>query len=113
MDTNSIPELSGGMQYQLQIYFAGTQNIKLQLPVSFEELEKKAAEEMKPEAFGYIAGSAGAETTARNNISAFNRWQIIPRMMGDVSKRTIAVELFGVGSSLCLDIFPNTVATIK
>ena len=51
------------MQYQLQIYFAGTQNIKPQLPVSFEELEQKAGEVMKPEAFAYIAGSAGV----RNN----------------------------------------------
>ncbi len=112
MNTNTIPELSGGMQYQLQIYFAGTQNIKLQLPVSFEELEKKAGEEMKPEAFGYIAGSAGAETTAHNNKSAFNRWQIIPRMMGDVSKRSIAVELFGVQFPTPLLLAPVGVLSI-
>ncbi|MEO8861322.1 MAG: alpha-hydroxy-acid oxidizing protein [Ginsengibacter sp.] len=112
MDTNTIPELSGAMQYQLQIYFAGTQNIKLQLPVSFEELEKKAGEEMKPEAFGYIAGSAGAETTAQNNKNAFNRWQIIPRMMGDVSKRSIAVELFGVQFPTPLLLAPVGVLSI-
>ena len=93
---NSMPEtLSGGMQYQLQIYFAGTQNIKPQIPVSFEELEKKAGEMMTPEAFGYIAGGAGAEATIGNNKEAFNKWQIIPRMMGDVSERSIAIELFG------------------
>ena len=96
MNTTEISQLSGGMQYQLQIYFAGTQNVKPQLPVSFEELEEKARETMSPEAFGYIAGSAGSEITATNNREAFNHWQIIPRMMGDVSKRTIAVELFGV-----------------
>jgi lactate 2-monooxygenase len=91
-----IPEpLSDGMQYQLQIYFAGTQNIKPLLPVSFEELEQKARELMNPEAFGYIAGGAGAETTMSNNKEAFNKWQIVPRMMGDVSKRSIEVELFG------------------
>ena len=50
---------------------------------------------MNPEAFGYIAGGAGAETTMRNNEEAFNNWQIVPRMMGDVSNRSIAVELFG------------------
>ena len=89
-------ELSGGMQYQLQIYFAGTQNVKPQLPVSFEELEQKASEIMSPEAFDYIAGGAGAETTILNNKRVFNKWQIIPRMMGDVSNRSIGVELFGV-----------------
>jgi isopentenyl diphosphate isomerase/L-lactate dehydrogenase-like FMN-dependent dehydrogenase len=96
MNTNTPSQLSGAMQYQLQIYFDGTQNIKPQLPVSFEELEQKASEVMKPEAFGYIAGSAGAETTTYNNKEAFNHWQIIPRMMGDVSHRSIAIELFGM-----------------
>lgn len=96
MDRKTTEQLSGGMQYQLQIYFAGTQNVKPQLPVSFEELEKKASEVMKPEAFAYIAGSAGSEITTYNNKAAFNHWQIIPRMMGDVSKRSIAIELFGM-----------------
>ena len=86
---------TGGMQYQLQIYLEGMQNIKPGQPVSFEELEKKASEVMKPEAFAYIAGGAGAETTAYNNLQAFNKWQIVPRMMGDVSVRNISVELFG------------------
>src|SRR5688500_7478666 len=95
MNSSTTAQLSGSMQYQLQIYIAGTQNIKLQLPVSFEELEQKARERMTPEAFAYIAGGAGGESTIDNNKEAFNKWQIVPRMMGDVSKRSIAVELFG------------------
>lgn len=96
MDTIQSSSLSGGMQYQLQIYFAGTQNIKPPLPVSFEELEKKASEVMTAEAFGYVAGSAGSEATTDNNKEAFNHWQIVPRMMGNVSKRSTAIELFGI-----------------
>ncbi|MEP6594649.1 MAG: lactate 2-monooxygenase [Ginsengibacter sp.] len=96
MNPSTPLPLSGGMQYQVQIYFDGIQNIKPQLPVSFEELEQKAREVMTSEAFAYIAGGAGAETTIHNNKEAFNKWQIVPRMMGDVSKRSIAVELFGV-----------------
>ena len=96
MDTTTTEQLSGSMQYQLQIYFDGTKNIKPQLPVSFEELEQRASEVMKPEAFGYIAGSAGSEITTSNNKEAFNHWQIIPTMMGDVSQRSIAIELFGM-----------------
>lgn len=93
----SIPsQLSGGMQYQLQIYLAGTQDVKPELPVAFEELEEKAREVMTPEAFAYIAGSAGSEITTLNNKEAFNHWQIVPRMMGDVSKRSIEIELFGM-----------------
>ncbi len=96
MDTNIFSQLSGGIQYQLQIYFAGTQNVKLQLPVSFEELEQHASEIMKPDAFDYIAGSAGSEISTSNNKEAFNHYQIIPRMMGDVSQRNIGIELFGI-----------------
>ena len=96
MDTKTTEQLSGGMQYQLQIYFDGTQNVKPKLPVSFEELEQKASEIMTPEAFAYIAGSAGSEITTYNNKESFNHWQIVPRMMGDVSQRSIAIELFGM-----------------
>ncbi len=86
---------SAGMQYQMEIYFAGTQNVKPQLPVSYEALEQKAREVMKPEAFAYVAGSAGSEITTWNNKEAFNKWQIVPRVLNDVSKRSIEVELFG------------------
>jgi isopentenyl diphosphate isomerase/L-lactate dehydrogenase-like FMN-dependent dehydrogenase len=79
----------------MQIYMQGVQNIKPRLPVSFEALEKKASEIMKPEAFAYIAGGAGAETTMHNNSRAFQKWPIVPRVMGDVSQRDISVELFG------------------
>jgi len=96
MDTSGATGAADATQYQLQIYLAGTQKIRPQLPVSFEQLEQKAAEIMRPEAFGYIAGSAGSEITAVNNGAAFNQWQIVPRMMGDVSQRSIAIELFGV-----------------
>lgn len=95
MNTPVIEKLTGGMQYQLQIYFDGSQNKKPQLPVSYEALEQKAREVMKPEAFAYIAGGAGAETTMQHNIAAFHKWQIVPRMLEDVSKRSMEVELFG------------------
>jgi lactate 2-monooxygenase len=103
---------SEGMQHQLQIYFAGTQNIKPQLPVSFEALEQRARELMKPEAFAYIAGGAGSEITMRNNIAAFNHRQIIPRMMGDVSNRDIGIELFGKKLSTPLLLAPVGVLSI-
>lgn len=95
MSTPIMTKLSNGMQYQLQIYVAGIHNKKPLLPVSYEALEQKAREVMKPEAFAYIAGGAGAETTMQHNIAAFNKWQIVPRMLGDVSKRSMEVELFG------------------
>src|SRR3954453_5162230 len=95
MNPATVTKASEGMQYQLQIYIKGTQNIQPRLPVSFEELELKAQEIMKPEAFAYIAGGAGSEITMYNNKDAFNKWKIVPRMLNDVSQRSIEVELFG------------------
>ena len=112
MDISIPAQLSGAMQYQLQIYFSGTQNIKPKLPVSFEELEQKAREVMTPQAFAYIAGGAGAETTMSNNKEAFNKWQIVPRMMGDVSNCSIAVELFGTKLSSPVLLAPVGVLSI-
>jgi lactate 2-monooxygenase len=50
---------------------------------------------MSPEAFAYVAGSAGLEATALANRAAFDRWQVVPRALGDVGERTLHVDLFG------------------
>jgi isopentenyl diphosphate isomerase/L-lactate dehydrogenase-like FMN-dependent dehydrogenase len=84
-----------GVQYQMQIYMKGIQKIKPKLPVAFEDLEQKAREEMKPEAFGYIAGGAGGGSAMKNNASAFDKWQILPRMLRNVSQATSKIELLG------------------
>ncbi|SFB68174.1 isopentenyl-diphosphate delta-isomerase [Halobiforma haloterrestris] len=65
------------------------------LPPRFEDLEAAAEETLEPEAFAYVAGSAGAERTERENREAFSRWRIVPRMLRDVADRDLSVELFG------------------
>src|SRR5439155_8510585 len=47
------------------------------------------------QAFAYLAGGAGAETTMRANREAFERRRIVPRVLRDVSARDLSVELFG------------------
>lgn len=95
MENSNTPAMSLGMQYQLQIYFKGAQGVLPKLPVSPDELEKAAEKVMKQNAFGYIAGCAGSESTATNNKTALDAWRIIPRMLTDVSKRDMSIELFG------------------
>jgi len=80
---------------QFEIYLAGQGGTKPPRPISVEALEDKAREAMSPEAFGYVAGSAGSEDTYRANLEAFRRWRIVPRIMRDVSRRTLDVEVFG------------------
>ena len=81
--------------WQKEIYLNGFAGKKLSAKASFENLERKAKKEMSKEAFAYIAGGAGAEATMQANRNAFNRWQIVPRMLRDVSVRDTSIELFG------------------
>ncbi|MDB5310451.1 MAG: Lactate 2-monooxygenase [Gemmataceae bacterium] len=64
-------------------------------PGAVEELERQARGEMKPEAYDYLTGGAGAGDTLRANREAFRRWRIVPRVLRDVAHRDLGVDLFG------------------
>jgi lactate 2-monooxygenase len=81
--------------WQKEIYLNGFAGKKLSVKASFEKLEQKAKKEITKEAFAYIAGGAGSEATMRANRSAFDQWQIVPRMLKNVSERDTTLELFG------------------
>jgi lactate 2-monooxygenase len=84
-----------GRDTQSAIYRGGAVGRMPVVPSSWTELEATARRTMSADAFAYVAGSAGRETTADANATAFNRWQIVPRMLRDVSTRDLSVELFG------------------
>jgi lactate 2-monooxygenase len=65
------------------------------VPVDIHELERQAKAKMPAEAWAYIAGSAGIESTASSNRSAFENWQILPKMLRGVAERSTEIELFG------------------
>jgi lactate 2-monooxygenase len=90
-----ISPIPSGMQRQQQIYTLGLTGGALSVPVSLSLLEQKAKDVLSAPAFDYVAGGAGGEATMRANGEAFYRWRIVPRMLRDVSKRDLSVELFG------------------
>lgn len=65
------------------------------MPVDPGRLERAARRRMGREAFAYVAGGAGIESTVRENRAAFERWRIVPRMLRGVAERETSVELFG------------------
>ncbi len=81
--------------WQKEIYLNGFAGQRLRVSVDPTALEQQAKAAMSPEAFAYIAGGAGLESTVQNNRSAFEKYKIVPRMLRDVSVRTTSVELFG------------------
>ena len=80
---------------QKDIYIKGISGDKPKIPTDFKNLEAKAAEKINEEAYAYIAGGAGLEDTMKENRQIFNQWRIVPKMLRDVSKRDISIELFG------------------
>jgi lactate 2-monooxygenase len=93
--SQSSPPQSWGLARQMGIYMAGLNGKLPSTPLSFEELERQAQDKLSPQAFGYIAGSAGSEDTAHANRAAFQRWRLVPRFLRNVLQRDLSVELFG------------------
>lgn len=81
--------------FQLEIYGRGVEGQRPELPLVAAELEQRARDALSPEAFGYVAGGASAEQTMRANLRAFERRQIVPRMLRDVSTRRLATTVLG------------------
>ncbi|MBJ8339812.1 lactate 2-monooxygenase [Antrihabitans sp. YC3-6] len=81
--------------FQNEIYLQGLGGSTPELPTNLTKLEALAEQVMTPEAFGYVAGSAGAESTAKANLDAIRDWRIVPRMLRDTGTRDLSVELFG------------------
>ncbi len=84
-----------GRERQSEIYVQGLSGARPGVPVDLEKLEAMAREVMTPEAFAYVAGGAGLESTIFENRESFERWRIVPNMLRDVSVRDTSVELFG------------------
>jgi len=92
---NRTPTAGIGMDRQISMYLAGLDGIRPGYPVSPDGLDNEAAGIMKPEAYDYVAGGAGSETTISANRLAFMRRRIVPRMLRDVSVRNMEIRLFG------------------
>jgi isopentenyl diphosphate isomerase/L-lactate dehydrogenase-like FMN-dependent dehydrogenase len=80
---------------QEEIFVGGALGRRPRIPFDLAALERRASHVLSPEAFAYVAGGAGAESTMRANRDAFERRRIVPRMLRDVSVRDTSVELFG------------------
>ena len=86
--------IPSGPDRQAQIYTQGIAGIKPAVPVNYVDLVTSAQRKMSREAFAYVAGGAGLESTILANRRAFDRCKIVPRVLRDVSVRDISVQLF-------------------
>jgi len=75
------------------IYRAGISGGRPRIPANFTELETRARRRMSAQAWAYVYGGAGEGATMAANRAAFDRWQIVPRMLRDVSRRSPATTV--------------------
>ncbi|TDC53054.1 alpha-hydroxy-acid oxidizing protein [Actinomadura sp. KC345] len=87
--------MSALADHQNSIYLQGLGDVLPALPTDLTKLEGLAERSLSAQAFGYVAGSAGTEATARANREAFDRWRIVPRMLRDVAHRDLSVDVLG------------------
>jgi isopentenyl diphosphate isomerase/L-lactate dehydrogenase-like FMN-dependent dehydrogenase len=76
-------------------------------PLNVSEFERVAEQRLDPGAFGYFVGGAGDEWTLRENVAAFDRWVLRPRMLVDVGEVTTATTVFGRSVSLPVLVAPT------
>ncbi|WP_409434529.1 alpha-hydroxy-acid oxidizing protein [Mycobacterium sp. SMC-14] len=82
--------------YQFEIYLQGLAGVMPALPMTYTELEAKAAAALSPSVWSYVAGGAGDERTQRANVTAFDGWGLIPRMFVGAAERDLSIEMFGL-----------------
>src|SRR5258707_435318 len=74
---------------------------------TLDDFERLAAETMAPAPFGYVAGGAGDEVTLRENLAAFRRWRLRPRVLVDVATVDLATTLLGTPIAMPVGLAPT------
>jgi isopentenyl diphosphate isomerase/L-lactate dehydrogenase-like FMN-dependent dehydrogenase len=76
-------------------------------PLNVRDYEALARERLAPGPLGYYAGGAGDELTLRDNVEAFGRWVLRPRLLVDVEACTTATTVLGQEVSMPVLVAPT------
>jgi lactate 2-monooxygenase len=99
--------------YEHEIYVAGMLGgRKPARPVDWRELERDAYAMLPRGPRGYIQGGAGRGKTIRANREAFDEWRIVPRMLRDVSERSLERTVLGTRLPAPVLLAPIGVQTV-
>jgi len=80
-------------------------------PLNVHDYERLARERVSDDAWEYLRGGAGDETTLRANCAAFERWQLRPRLLVDV--RNVDTRTTVLGTEIALPVVIAPVALQK
>lgn len=74
--------------------------------INVADAERSAAEKLDAGPHGYFAGGAGDEETLRDNVAAWRRWRLWPRVLTGVGEVSAAAELLGGPVSMPIGVAP-------
>ncbi len=80
-------------------------------PLNVHDYERLARERLPENAWEYLRGGAGDETTLRANCTAFERWVLRPRLLIDV--RNVDTRTTVLGTEIALPVLVAPVAMQK
>jgi isopentenyl diphosphate isomerase/L-lactate dehydrogenase-like FMN-dependent dehydrogenase len=75
-------------------------------PINVWDYERLAEEKLDPNALAYFAGGAGDEITLRENVAAFERLKLRPRVLVDVGSVSTRTTVLGTEVALPVLIAP-------
>jgi isopentenyl diphosphate isomerase/L-lactate dehydrogenase-like FMN-dependent dehydrogenase len=71
------------------------------------DFEALARESLSPEAYAYYAGGAGDEITLKENIEAFRRYRLRPRVLIDVERVDASTKILGTSVAMPVGLAPT------
>jgi isopentenyl diphosphate isomerase/L-lactate dehydrogenase-like FMN-dependent dehydrogenase len=74
--------------------------------INVADFERAASEGLEPGVLGYFAGGACDEVTLRDNVAAWRRWRLRPRMLAGVEEVRTGVEVLGAELSMPILLAP-------
>ena len=75
-------------------------------PINVADFERIAAGKLDAGVLGYFAGGAGDELTLRDNVAAWSRWRLRPRVLAGLERVTTEVEVLGASVSMPVLVAP-------
>ncbi|HEU5142596.1 MAG TPA: alpha-hydroxy acid oxidase, partial [Solirubrobacterales bacterium] len=74
--------------------------------INVADFEAAAAEKLEPGVLGYFAGGAGDEVTLRENVAAWGRWRLRPRMLAGYAQWEAGAKVLGAEVSMPVLVAP-------